>query len=68
MNKMNPFSALTASYPLIFLSKLAIRDEIALIANCGKKILTRAAANFASDSLPDLPIALPIILVRNPPD
>ena len=36
MKKVNPFPALTAPCPLIFLSKLSNICEVALVANLGK--------------------------------
>ena len=35
INKVNPFPAYIASFPLTFLSSLSIEDEIALVANLG---------------------------------
>ena len=68
MNKVNLFLALTALFsapiPHIFLLKLSITDEVALVANCSKIYLAKGAANFKCPSLPNLPIVLP----RNPPD
>ena len=39
MNKVNPFAALTTSFPLIFLSNLSNTDEVALVTNLGKTSL-----------------------------
>ena len=41
MNKKNPFPALTAAFPLIFLSNISKMDEVALAANLGKSSLTK---------------------------
>ena len=68
MNKVNTFPPLTALVPapcpLIFLSKLSITDEVALVVNYDKISLAKEAAKFNSAYLPKLPIILP----RNPPD
>ena len=52
MNKVNPFSALTAPFPLIFLSNLFTALEVKLITNPGnlyqaKEIATIVRAIFS---------------------
>ena len=41
INKVNPFSALTAPFPLIFLSSLSNTEEVVLVANLGKTSLAK---------------------------
>ena len=44
MNKVNPFPALTAPRPFIFLSKLFNTDEVVLFTNIGKTSLAKGTA------------------------
>ena len=44
INKVNPFHALTASFPLIFLSNLFIAFEAKLLTNPGKLSLAKGIA------------------------
>ena len=46
MNNVNPFPALTAPFPLIFLSSLSNTDEVALVANLGKTSLAKGKTLF----------------------
>ena len=46
MNNVNPFPALTAPFPLIFLSNLSNTDEVALVANLGKTSLAKGKTLF----------------------
>ena len=48
MNKVNPFPALTASTPLIFLSTLSYTVEVALVASLSKTSLAKETAKSAS--------------------
>ena len=41
MNKVNPFSAITALYLLVFLLNLSDTDEVALVATLGKTSLAK---------------------------
>ena len=41
MNRLNPFPALTALRPLIFLSALSSIDEVAIVANFWKTSLAK---------------------------
>ena len=47
-NKVNPFPALTAPYPLIFLSTLFIAFEVKLLTNPGKLSLAKVIAKFVT--------------------
>ena len=58
MNKGNRLLALTVPLPLMFLSKLSNKDEVALVANLGKVSLARSISAFSSK----LPITLPNVL------
>ena len=58
MNKVNPFSALTAPRLLIFLSNLSITDETALVANLAETSLAKETARSISAFLSKLPIIL----------
>ena len=49
MNKVNPFSALTAHFPLIFLSNLFVAFEVILLTNPGKLSLAKRIETFVSD-------------------
>ena len=64
MNKVNPFLALTALCPLIFLSNLSNTDEVALFANLGKTSLSKGAVRSNNTFV----IKLPSVLPRNPPE
>ena len=66
INKVNPFSALTASYPLIFLSNLSNTDEFALDANLGKTPLAKGRASYNNVFLHKLFILVSNILPRHP--
>ena len=55
MNKVNPFPALMAPCPLIFLSSLYNTDEVALVANLGKTCLSKETARSNNAFLPKLP-------------
>ena len=44
INKVNPFSALTAPFPTTFLSNLFIAFEATLLTNLGKLSLTKGIA------------------------
>ena len=48
INKVNPFPALTAPFPLIFLSNLFIALEVQLLTNPGKLSLANGIATFVS--------------------
>ena len=48
INKVNPFSALTAPFPLIFLSNLFIAFEVKLLNYPGKLSLAKGIAIFVS--------------------
>ena len=64
-NKVNPFHAPTASFPLIFFfSNSFTRFEVKLLANPGKLCLTKATAIFISVFFPKLPNQEP----KNPTD
>ena len=51
---MNPFPALTASFPLIFLSNLFIAFDVNLPNNPGKLSLAKGVATFVSTFFPNL--------------
>ena len=68
MNKVNPFHALTALYPLIFLSNLSNTVEFALVANLGKTSSTKGTTRSNNTFLSKLPIILPNVLSKSPPD
>ena len=55
INKVNPFSALTAPFPLIFLSSLFIAFEVKLLTNPRKLSLAKGIAMFVSAFYPRLP-------------
>ena len=46
INRVNPFPALTALFPLIFLSNLFLAFEAKLLANPGKLSLAKGTATF----------------------
>ena len=46
LNKVNTFPALTAPFPLIFLSHLFTAFEATLLTNLGKLSLAKGKANF----------------------
>ena len=46
INKVNPFSTLTAPFPLIFLSNLLIPFEVKLLANLDKLSLAKGITTF----------------------
>ena len=50
MNKVNPFPALAALFPLIFLSNLFIAFEFEFLTNPGKLSLAKGIATFVSAS------------------
>ena len=52
INKLNPFPALTAPFPLIFLSNLFIATEVKLLTNPGKLSLAKEIAIFVSAFFP----------------
>ena len=55
INKVNPFPALTAPFPLIFLSNLFIAFEVELLTNPGKLPLAIGIAMFISAFFSKLP-------------
>ena len=55
INKVNPFPALTALFPRIFLSNLLIAFEVKLLTNSGKLFLAKGIAMFVSAFFPKLP-------------
>ena len=54
INKVNPFLALTAPFPLIFLSNLFIAFEVKLLTNPGKLSLAKEISIFVSAFFPKL--------------
>ena len=54
MNKVNPFPALAAPFPLIFLSNFFIVLEVKLLANPSKLSLAKEVAIFVSAFFPKL--------------
>ena len=54
INEVNPFPALTAPFPLIFLSDLLISFEVKLLTNSCKLSLAKSITAFACDFLPKL--------------
>ena len=64
INKVNPFLALTAPFPLIFHSNLFIAFEVKLLTNPGKLFLVKRIAKFASEFFPKLANQEP----KDPPD
>ena len=64
INKVNLFPALTAPFPLIFLSNLFIAFEVKLLTNLDKLSLAKEIATFISDFFPKLANQEP----KNPPD
>ena len=55
IKEVNPFSALTTSFSLIFLSSLPIAFEVKLLTNPGKLSLSKGIAIFVSAFFPKLP-------------
>ena len=55
MNNANPFPALTAPFPLIFLSNLFIAFKVKLLTNPGKLSLAKGIAICLSAFFPKLP-------------
>ena len=55
INKGNPFPALTAPFPLIFLSNLFIAFEVKFLTNQGKLSLAEGIAIFVGAFFPKLP-------------
>ena len=55
INKVNPFPALTAPFPLIFLSNLFFVFKANLLTNPGKLSLAKGIATFVSAFFPKLP-------------
>ena len=55
INELNPFSALTASFALTYLSNLFIALKVKLLTNPGKLSLAKGIAIFGSASFPKLP-------------
>ena len=54
INKVNPFPALTAPFPLIFISNLFIAFEVKLFTNPGKLSLAKGIKTFISAFFPKL--------------
>ena len=54
MNKLNLFSALTAPFPLIFLSNLFIELEVKLVTNPAKLSVDKGLAIFFNVFFPKL--------------
>ena len=54
MNKVNPFPALTAPFPLVFLLNLLIAFKNKLLTNPDKLSLAKGIATFFSAFLPKL--------------
>ena len=59
INKVNPFPALTAPFPHIFLSNLFIAFEVKLLTNPDKLSLANGLAIFVSAFFPKLPSQKP---------
>ena len=55
INKINPFSALTAPFPFIFLSDIFITLEFKFLTNPDKLSLAKGIAIFVSTVFPKLP-------------
>ena len=55
MQYINPFSALTATFPHIFLLNLLIAGEVKLLTNPGNLSLAKAIAIFVSPFFHKLP-------------
>ena len=64
INKVNPFIALAAPFPLIFLSNLFIGFEAKWLTNLGKLSLAKGIAIFFSVFYPKLPKEE----LKDPPD
>ena len=54
-NKVSPFPALTAAFPLIFLPNLLIAFQAKLLTNCGRLSLAKGIARSVNTFLPKLP-------------
>ena len=55
MNKVNPFSAFTAPFPLIFPSNLFIAFEVILFSKPDELSIAKGIATFVSAFFPKLP-------------
>ena len=66
MNKVNPFRALVAPLPLIFLSNLSKIDEVVLVPSLSKILLAKETVRSIRTLLSKLPITLLYVLPRNP--
>ena len=66
MNKVNPFRALVAPLPLIFLSNLSKIDEVVLVPSLSKTLLAKETVRSIRALLSILPITLFYVLPRNP--
>ena len=64
VNIVDPFPALTAPFPLIYLSYISNIDKIAFVANVGKKCLPKRITRSNNTFLPKLTN----VLLRNLPD
>ena len=64
INKVNSFPALTALFPLTFLSNLFIAFEARLLIDPNKQILAKKIAIFLNDLFAKLPYPEP----KDPPD
>ena len=64
VNKVNPIPALTAPFPLIFLSNLLIAFQVKLLTNQGKLSLAKGIAIFIVAFFPKLSKQEP----KNSPD
>ena len=54
INRVNPFLALAASFPFVFLSNVFIALEVILLTNPGQLYLAREITPFISSLLPEL--------------
>ena len=66
MNNVNPFPALTAPYPLVFLSNLFNTGDDPLVANSDKISFAKRTSRPNNAFLSKLLIILPNALPRNP--
>ena len=55
MNKVNPFSALAAPFPLTFISNFFIAFQVIFLTNPGKLSLAKGSGTFVGDFWPKLP-------------
>ena len=55
INKVNPFPAQIATFPLIFLSNLYYALKVELLANSGKLSIIKGIVIFVSAFFPKLP-------------